>query len=413
MKVMIVGAGIGGICAALSLRKAGIDAKLFDAKWHPESSPMGIMLNPASARELSRLGLKPSIDAVAIRPTATRYYTAKGLLIYIDPCGTHAGYQWPHWSLRRSDLYSLLTQAYSQVSAPQDRVLGAQLQHFTQTTHKVTAHFVDSETGELRTEESDLLIGADGLHSVVRKNMFPREPLPRYSGMMAYRGRALVNGFLDAQSIAIIGDKRQRILCCPISKHELNSKQGKSLVDWIAYLPRKEPRINPDKVGETEAFTLSEHFRDWHFHWLDVAKLIRASKEIVAQPLFDRDPHRQWTFGRVTLLGDAAHPLLPMSTNGASLAILDAAALAHAVASAPNPQAGLIRYEELRLALTNRIVEANRASGAEVILELALNQCPLDSEFIHDHLAYSTIREALTNYKNLTKTSPEAVNEAS
>ncbi|MCF7981932.1 MAG: flavin-dependent oxidoreductase [Pseudomonadales bacterium] len=414
MKVIIAGAGIGGLTAALSLQKVGIEAKLFEAA--AEILPMGVGINilPHAARELDQLGLKADIDRLAIRTSAINYYTHNGKLVISEQCGTYAGYQWPQWSIHRGALQMLLLDKFRERAGVGKVVSGAQLSNFVQTGNKVTAYFTNPKTGNIISEEADLLIGADGLHSATRRKMFPREERPLYSGMVAYRGAVESSEYLDGQTMAIIGDSRLRLICYPISRQYLQEGKGQSLINWIACVPIAEyeaPR--EDWNHESEQKILATHYANWQFNGLDAPSLIRRTERIYEFPLYDRDPHRQWTFGRVSLLGDAAHPMMPLGSNGAAQAILDARALAWSLAKASDPMAGLMDYEDERLEKANRVVNASRVNSPDQVLAIAHDRCPENVEYVHDYVPLSEFQEIITNFQKVTGSTLEEVNNPS
>lgn len=410
MKVIIAGAGIGGLTAALSLQKAGITCKVFEAS--PEILPLGVGINilPRAARELCELGLKPELDQLAIRTSAMNYYLCNGKLVISEPCGTYAGYRWPQWSMHRGELQMLLLRKFIEQAGAENVITAARLSNFVQTGNKVTAYFTNPANGAIFNEEADLLIGADGLHSATRKKMFPREEHPRYSGLVAYRGAVEAPSYLDGQTMAIIGDRTQRLICYPISKQSLDHPGGKSLINWIACIPKEQAGTPEDWTWEAGKEELLERYKDWRFNWLDVPALIGNTRHVFEFPLYDRDPHRQWTFGRVTLLGDAAHPMIPVSSNGAVQAIIDGRALAFALANAENPMAGLIDYEDDRLEKANRVVEASRRNGPDEVLEIALKNCPADVEYVQDYVSQRELQQIIDEFKETTGASPEQVN---
>lgn len=403
MKVIIAGAGIGGLTAALSLQKVGIEARVFEAV--PEIKPMGVGINilPHAARELCELGLQEEIDRIAIRTTAMNYYTQHGKLIISMPCGGYAGYQWPQWSVHRGELQMLLLKAFKERAGADKVVTGARLIDFSQTPSKVTAQFINPDTAETFSVEGDILVGADGLHSATRYNMFPREGTPIYSGLVAYRGAIEAPHYLDGETMAIIGDRRLKLVTYPISKQLQSSSEGKSLINWLACIPIDESCTSEeDWSRQAEHEVLSSRFADWQFNWLNVPELIQNTEDIFEFPLYDRDPHKQWTFGRVTLLGDAAHPLIPVSSSGAVHAIIDARALAFALATNEDPMAALLDYEEDRLPQANKVVEVSRKNGPDNVLEIARNRCPEGTEYIHDHVKQHELQRVIEEFKEAT-----------
>ena len=402
MKIIIAGAGIGGLTAALSLEKLGIAARVYESA--AEILPLGVGLNvlPHASRELIDLGLEEAIDDFAIRTTAMNYYTCSGQLVISQPCGLHAGYRWPQWSLHRGDLQMLLLNTLLERAGHDSVITGAELVGFEETgSDRLQVHFRGPEPDrEQWSEECDILIGADGLHSVTRRQLYPTEGRPVYSGLVVYRGAVQAPQFLDGQTMVIIGDKRLRLVSYPISQKIRNGGQGESLVNWIAALALEEDAApTEDWTNLSEQERLVPMYSDWQFDWLNVPAIMRSTESIFEFPVYDRDPLEKWTHGRVTLLGDAAHPLIPVSSNGAVQAIIDGRALAYALATNDDPSAGLMDYEADRLEKANRVVRASRENGPDEVLEIVRRRCPEDAADIHDYVPHDELQAVIDDFK--------------
>lgn len=400
MKVVIAGAGIGGLTAALSLERAGVDVSVFESV--AEVRPLGVGINilPHAAREFIELGLEAEIDRFAIRTTAMNYYTRSGVLAISQPCGVHAGYRWPQWSLHRGDLQMALLQVFKDRAGADKVITGAELTGFEQGAGGVSARFRNTRDNQIFTVACDVLVGADGLHSAVRATLYPDEGRPVYAGLVLYRGAVEAPAYLDGQTMIIVGDKRLRLVAYPISKVMQQAGQGRSLINWISVLPVAEDAAPSENWTNLAAQPeVSSRYADWVFDWLNVPKTLSATEQVFEFPVYDRDPLDRWTFGRVTLLGDAAHPLIPVSSNGAVQAIIDGRALAYALATNDDPEAGLKAYEADRLPKANRVVQASRENGPDEVLEIVAARCPDGCTNIHDVVPLEELQAVIDDFK--------------
>ncbi len=399
MKVLVAGAGIGGLCTALSLQKVGIQVKVFESV--SEIHPLGVGINvlPHASRELIALGLQKELDKFAIRTKSMKYFTRRGKLVISVPCGEYAGYNWPQYSLHRGEFQMMLLKVFKQRAGEDSVVTGHQLADFQQSESSVTASFIDPESAKLLGQETgDVLIGSDGLHSVTRKKLYPNEGPPIYSGMVCFRGAVKGSAYLDGESMIICGDKRLRLVSYPIS--QTLREQGRSYINWIAAVPFKTDTPQEEdwsKLARPEI--LLDLYKDWNFDWLDVPGIISLTEQIFEFPVYDRDPLSQWTFGRVCLLGDAAHPLIPVSSSGAVNDIIDGRALAYEMGTTNDPVKGLKAYEDDRLLKANQVVMASRQNGPDEVLEIVKEECPEDAEDISQFVDKERLQTIIDDFK--------------
>lgn len=410
MHVLIAGAGIGGLTAALSLEKASIEVTVFESVQSIVPLGVGINILPHAARELISLGLKDELDRIAIRTRSMKYYSRRGKLAISVPCGEYAGYLWPQYSLHRGELQMLLLETFQRRAGADRVVTGHQLAGLRQDTDSVTATFVDPSSRQPVAEVTgDLLIGADGLHSATRKTLYPDEGAAVYAGMVCFRGAVKSTPYLDGESMVICGDNRLRLVSYPISG-TLHAN-GQSHINWIAAVPFITDKRQEEDWGKlTRPDNLIELYSDWQFDWLDVPGIISTTEQIFEFPIYDRDPLQQWTFDRVSLLGDAAHPLIPVSSSGAVHAIIDGRALAYALAGARDPVAGLKAYEADRLPKANRVVLASRENGPDEVLEIVRNECPEDADDIHDYVGKERLQSVIDAFKERSGFAIETLN---
>jgi 5-methylphenazine-1-carboxylate 1-monooxygenase len=399
MKVLIAGAGIGGLTAALSLQKIGIDVTVFESVSRIQPLGVGINVLPHASRELIALGLQKDLDKFGIRTRHMQYFTRRGKLVLSVPCGEYAGYNWPQYSLHRGELQMLLLKTFKR-RVGNDKVLtGHQLADFSQDDKSVTANFINPATGEaVGSETADILIGADGLHSSTRKKLYPNEGTPVFANMVCFRGSVKSKAYLDGESMIVCGDKRLRLVSYPISKQIQD--QGSSHINWIAALPfETDTPLEEDWGKLANPSELIKLYDEWKFDWLDVPDLISKTGKVFEFPVYDRDPLKRWTFGRVTLLGDAAHPLIPVSSSGAVHAIIDGRALAYALGTNSDPLQGLKAYEEDRLPKTNQVVMASRENGPDEVLEIVNDECPEDAEDIYQYVKEERLEKVIDDFK--------------
>ena len=412
MRVLIVGGGIGGLTTALCLHDAGIEAVVYESAPALRELGVGINLLPHAVRELSALGVQRELASTAIETAALAYYTKYGRVIQSEPRGLRAGYQWPQFSIHRGRLVMILARAMQVRMDASSIRTGHRFAHFEQDDKGVTAHFVDPATGALvGTDRGDALIGADGIHSTVRGLLYPQEGLPKFSGITMWRGVTEQEPFLDGQTMVIAGNWHIRVVVYPISRE--TAERGRSLINWVAEI-RDESKTdwhweNWDRQGRKADFVPS--FQNWRFDWLDVPRLFLGSEGVFEFPMADRDPIARWSFGRVTLLGDAAHPMYPSGSNGAAQAILDAKAITRAIETRPAIQDALSTYEAERRQPTAEVVLQNREFAAERVLRLVDERCPPDCENIHDYVAREEMEAISRRYQRIAGFDSHAVNE--
>lgn len=373
MHILIAGAGIGGLTLALALRQRGIACTVVESV--PELRPLGVGINllPHAVKELTELGLQQALAEVAIETSSLSYYNKFGQLIWREPRGRAAGYDWPQFSIHRGELQMLLFEAARRVLGER-LVTGHTLQRFDQDGERVQAQFLRSD-GQVVTLAADVMVAADGIHSAARRQIWPNEGPARYGQRVLWRATTEGEPFADGRSMFMAGYQHLKFVAYPISRrlHE----QGRSLINWIAELTI--PGDTPPKQDwnkQVDAGVFARHFDTWRWDWIDIPKLIAGARTIYEFPLVDRDPLPHWRQGRVTLLGDAAHPMYPIGSNGASQAILDVRALADALAGEASVDNALDAYEAERLPKTAKIVLMNRQNGPEQVMQIAEDRAP-------------------------------------
>src|ERR1017187_3847620 len=364
--VIIVGAGIGGLTLGLALHGSGIPCRIFESAAEIRPIGVGINLLPHATRELAALGLEADLAKVAIATQDATFFNRFGQLIYQEPLGRAAGYEHPQFSIHRGDLQMVLLDAF-RTRAGHDRLLTNH--HCTgveQDETGVSVHFSDGPGGANRsTIRGRVAIACDGINSAIRKQFFPAEGEPRYSGVNMWRGVTRWKPMLSGASMVRAGWlSHGKMVIYPI-RHA--AADGLQLINWVAEIETPVYRKRDwNRPGSLDDFIGA--FADWHFDWLDVPAFIRAADHVLEFPMVDQDPLPRWSFGRATLLGDAAHPMVPRGSNGAGQAILDARALTSALLESEDANAALASYEKQRLEATTRIVLTNRTNPPDAIL---------------------------------------------
>lgn len=404
MRIAIIGAGIGGLAAALSLHAAGFDGiRVYERAADIRGLGVGINLLPHAVRELTELGLADRVAALGVAPGSLAYYNRFGQEIWTEPRGLDAGYRWPQLSVHRGELQFALRDAVHERLG--DVVgTGHRLTEVTEEADAVTARFA-TDTGPVEIE-ADLVIGADGIHSALRAQRYPEEGPPPWSGLTLWRGTARGPAFLDGRTMIMAGDGEQKFVAYPLSEPDA---AGIARINFIAER-RGTGTPTVDWNRAVEAAPIAALFASWRFDWLDVPALIDAADEILEYPMVDRDALPQWSTGRTTLLGDAAHAMYPNGSNGASQAIIDARTLAYRLATEPTVSSALAAYDADRRPATAALLASTRQTGPERVMLLARERAPEGFAHIHDVIGADELAEIAASYKRAAGFDPAALN---
>jgi 2-polyprenyl-6-methoxyphenol hydroxylase-like FAD-dependent oxidoreductase len=400
--ILIVGGGIGGLTLGLSLHAANIPCRVFESAPEIRAVGVGVNLLPHATRELAALGLEADLARVAIATKDSTFFNRFGQLIYQEPLGLAAGYDQPQFSIHRGDLQMVLLEAFkSRVGA--ERILtGHHCTAVEQDDTGVTLHFASGQSVRGRAA-----VACDGISSVIRKQFFPDEGEPRYSGVNMWRGVTRWKPILSGASMTRAGWlSHGKMVIYPIREA---GSDGLQLVNWVAEIETPNYRRRDwNRAGSLDDFI--DAFADWNFDWLDVPAFIRAADSVLEFPMVDQDPLPRWSFGRVTLLGDAAHPMVPRGSNGAGQAILDTRAMTSALLANDDPVTAFGVYEKERLEKTTRIVLTNRTNPPDAILR-EVYQRTNDKPFnaIGDVISHEELVGLSDSYKQIAGFSKEAL----
>jgi 5-methylphenazine-1-carboxylate 1-monooxygenase len=413
--IIIVGAGIGGLTLGLALHQAGIPCRIYESV--PDIRPIGVGINllPHATKELAGFGLEEALARVAIETKDATFFNRFGQLIYQEPLGRAAGYDHPQFSIHRGDLQIVLLEAFRARAGADRLITNRHCAGVAQDEAGVTVTFSDGPGGTNRVAvRGAAAIACDGINSAIRKQFFPDEGEPRYSGVNMWRGTTRWKPMLSGASMVRAGWlSHGKMVIYPI---RAAGSDGLQLINWVAEIETPNYRKRDwNRAGSLDDFIGA--FADWHFDWLDVPALIRAADSVLEFPMVDQNPLPRWSFGRVTLLGDAAHPMVPRGSNGAGQAILDARALASALTATLvenniDPAAAFSIYEKQRLEATTRIVLTNRSNPPDAILREVFQRTN-DRPFaaIDDVISRDELVALSEGYKRIAGYSKEALSK--
>lgn len=403
MRIAIAGGGIGGMALALSLHAAGFDdVDVFESAAAIRELGVGINILPHGVRELAELALLDDLLSVGIPTSEFAYYSRRGQRIWGEPLGLAAGYRWPQISIHRGELLGILYRAVVDRLGAHRVHTARHLARFGQEHGGVWADFIDRASGSaLARVEADLLVGCDGIHSNIRRALFPDDGFiqPRWNGVVMWRGLTLGDPFLSGRTMVNAGSSRQRVVVYPISRAE--EDRGRAFINWVATV---QTGANSDMPPQDWTYVARREdvlaaFGSFVFDFLDIPGLIRGSETIYQYPMTDRDPLPSWVSGRVTLLGDAAHPMHPIGGNGASQAIIDARILARELALQPTGEAAIAAYDAARRPPTASLVQSNRQAGPHRCQDLVEKRAPNGFAELSEVVSQQELDEIALDYK--------------
>jgi len=411
MHVVIVGAGIGGLTLALMLKARRVACEIFEASARIRELGVGINVLPHAIAELSALGLLDRLDAVGVRTRELIYANRFGQEIWREPRGLEAGYDVPQLSIHRGRLQGVLRDAAVERLGRKAIHTGHLFQALREGEGSIKARFKRTIDGTRTTVAGDVLVGCDGIHSSVRRQLYPQDPGLSWNGVLMWRGATSAKSFLDGRTMIVAGGFNNKLVLYPIGK---GSKPGTQLINWVVTYRMGDGSTPPPRREDWNRHgTLAElmpHVARFGTPHVDLAKLVKAAPAFYEYPMADRDPLPRWTHGRVTLLGDAAHPMYPVGSNGASQAILDARCLADALASCDHARQALAAYEADRLPKTAEIVRNNRKGGPEGVIDEVERLAPDGFERIDDVLSHAQREAIVKGYAQLAGFAKDQVN---
>ena len=410
--VLIAGGGIGGMALALTLHQIGVPCVVLEAVAQLQPLGVGINLQPNAVRELFELGLdEAQLDTIGIQAREWALVGRNGQDVYAEPRGRLAGYRWPQYSVHRGQLQMLLYRTVRERLGPDAVLLGQRVTGYRQTADSVTA-LVEGRDGRRRELDGRLLVAADGLHSAVRAQMHPQQPPIQWGGAIMWRGTTPGVPIRSGASFVGVGSLKHRVVLYPISPAD--PATGLATINWIAEITvdNREGWTQGDWNRRVQLADFIHHFEGWNFGWLDVPAMLRGAAEVFEYPMIDRDPVPTWVDGRVGLMGDAAHVMYPVGSNGASQAIVDARVLGAAMLQHGVTPAALQAYDQRLCADISALVLRNRGAGPFGLLGLVDERCGGVFEHIDDVIPTAEREAYMARYKAAAGFAIEALNAA-
>ena len=403
-EILIIGGGIGGLTLALELHRVGLECRVLEAV--PTVTPVGVGITvlPHATKILDELGLLDDLLAKCVVTKESVFYNRFGQFIFRELSGRHDGLKWPQLSIHRADLYEVLLDAARLRLGADHIVFGARCTGIEQDATGVTAKF-EINDGSLATSsmsvQGAVAIGCDGIHSTIRKQFYPDEGPPIYQGLNMWRGVTVWPSFLTGASMLRIGWYPTGKLTIYPCRDDVDGA-GSQLMNWIAAV--ETPRhLDRDWGRRGQLSDFISTFEGWRFDFLDVPGVLEGAEMILEYPMVDQEPLPHWTFGRITLLGDAAHPMVPRGSNGAGQAIVDCRALADALSSIRDPEEALHSYESIRRPATTKIVYKNRVDPPDAILrEVSTRTHDQPFDTLDDIITEQELEELSEGYRQLT-----------
>lgn len=405
MTVLISGAGIAGLTLALTCHQLRIPCRIVEQVDELKPLGVGINLQPNAVRELLDLGLGAELDRIGVKTQQLMLVARNGKEVWSEPRGLEAGYNWPQYSVHRGELQMMLHRVVLDRLGPDVIETSAAGRAFRTEGDEAV---LDTAAGERR---GAVLIAADGLHSAIRRQMFPSEGPPIWAGAILWRGASRMKNFSDHNRMAMIGDYQQKFVTYPISRPDQN---GEVLINWIAERTYDASHgwQREDWNREAPVSDFIDMFEDWRFGWIDIPEIISAAPTVYEYPMVDRDPLPHWTEGRVTLMGDAAHIMYPTGSNGASQAIVDARKIGRALLDHGVGPEALNAYEAEMRPRMAKVIAANRGAGPDYVLEIVRQRSGGVFDDIEDVMPFEERKTFSAEYKKTAGFSIDALNAA-
>ncbi len=412
MVVLIAGAGIGGLSLGLTLHQIGVPFKIFEQAKEIKPMGVGINLQPNCVKELFDLGLQKQLAALGVETKEFSMFSKHGLEIWSEPRGKLAGYNWPQYSVHRGDFQMLLYKTLVERAGTNCVETGWRATGFENSKNGAKLQLKSNETSHTRTEQGEIVIGADGIHSALRAQMVPDEGAPIWGGAILWRATSMGKPCRTGATMVMIGHDTQRIVAYPISKPD--PKTGLVVINWIAEL-----RVDPDKGWNKEDWNreadrndFAPLFKEWNFDWFNSPKIIQDAEKVFEYPMVDRDPLNTWRDGSVTLLGDAAHATYPVGSNGASQAIMDGRKLGRAFLNLGVGVNALKTYEDEVRPATTKLGLANRGSGPDAVLQMIEDRCGGKFDKLEDVASHEELSSHASAYKKIAGFAIETLNKS-
>ena len=410
--VVVAGGGIAGLTVALTCLQLEVPVRVYESSREIRPLGVGINLQPNAVRELIDLGLGDRLPGIGLEVKEWALVGRNGNDVWAEPRGRRAGYRWPQYAVHRGELQMLLLEAVRDRGGPGVVVEGHRLTGYDQNSGSITARFEERSDGSSVSVDGALLVGADGLHSAARRQLFPDEGDPVWGGAVLWRGTALGAPIRSGASFTLVGNLEQRFIHYPIGP--VDPETGWQRQNWIAELtfdPSEgwEP-ASWNQTVDPEVFLPA--FAAWDFDWLDIPALVGRADQVWEYPMVDRDPAPTWVDGRMALIGDAAHVMYPVGSNGASQAIVDARVLGAAMVEHGVTPAAIRAYESALHEDVSALVLRNRGAGPIAILGEVEERCGGVFDHIDEVIPRVEVEAFMARYKEAAGFAMDALNHA-
>lgn len=400
MHIAIAGGGIAGLCLALNLKERGISCTVYERVPEVKEIGVGITLLPHAMREFDALGVAGKLQAQGITNRESCFFNRFGQLIYKEPRGKFAGYPLPEVGIHRGRLHLTLFETVRERLGPQGVLTDHCCTGFDQDESGVNVHFTTASGEKRDSIRADALIACDGVNSAVRKQLYPDDKLA-FGGINTWRGVTRMKPILTGASYMRVGSIRTgKMVIYPIINDV--DGEGNQLINWMAEIEQPELKHQNDWNQKGKIDDFYAIYKDWTFDWLDVAAMVRNADMVLEYPMVDKDPVARWTFGRVTLAGDAAHPMYPRGSNGAAQSAIDARTLADCLRDNNSVPQALEAYDAARREKANNVVLTNRQTPPDFInikVEELVGDKPFDN--LDNYITQDELRALSDNYKNV------------
>jgi 2-polyprenyl-6-methoxyphenol hydroxylase-like FAD-dependent oxidoreductase len=401
--IAVVGGGIAGLAFALALHQRGIACEVYEGVADVRELGVGITLLPHAVKELDALGLLPRLEAVAIENRESVFFNRYGQFVYSEARGRHAGYALPELGIHRGKLHRILIDAALERLGREHVHTGHRVSGLSQDGDGVTLSFEPTGLGQPAPVRAGWVVACDGVNSAVRRHFHPDDKVC-FAGINTWRGVSVHKPILTGKSYIRIGSiDTGKMVIYPIVDNV--DGQGNQLINWVAEIRDPQAAMNDwNKPGRLDDFL--PVFDAWRYDWLDVPALISSAQQVFEYPMVDKDALPRWSFERVTLMGDAAHPMYPRGSNGSAQALVDARTLADEIATEQarggDLRGALQRYQDARLPATARVVQTNRTVPPDAIIMKA-DELSGGRPFRHidDLISQDALRAISENYKQI------------
>jgi len=412
MSVIIAGGGIGGLALALTLHQIGVRCLVIEQVREMKPLGVGINLQPNAVRELMELGFtEADLDQFGVPAREWALVGMNGQEIYAESRGRLAGYNWPQYAAHRGAFHMALYERFRRLAGDDAIRLGCRVTGYGTTDDGIVTAHLDTPSGAEQIG-CDVLIGADGIHSAIRAQMHPDQPPIHWGGAVMWRGTSLAKPIRTGSSFIGLGTHRQRMVIYPISHPD--PETGLALINWIAEVTYDDPSAR-ETTGWFNRVGLDDfihHFEDWTYDWIDVPALIRGADAAYENPMIDRDPVATWVDGSVALMGDAAHPMYPTGSNGASQAIIDARVLGAKFLEHGVGATALAAFDAELCQPVSEIVLRNRGAGPFGLLNMVNDRCGGSFDHIDDVIPAAERQDFMAKYKAAAGFARDSLNAA-